>query len=97
MLEHTGEVSLRLAVLRPRARDLDGQHVLRSRSQGVGDLEGVREEIALGVADVRAVEPDVGLVEDAVEHQPGPPARAEERVLEAAAVEQGPVVGRERR
>ena len=36
----------------------------------LGDLEGVREEVALGVAEVGAVEPHVARVEDAVEHQP---------------------------
>ena len=36
----------------------------------------VREEVALGVAEVGAVEPDVGLVEDAVERQPVAPPSA---------------------
>ena len=45
----------------------------RSR-QCVGDLERVGEEVALGVAQVAAVEPDVSLVEEAVERQPRSPA-----------------------
>ena len=66
-------VRFRLAVRssRPRARHLDGEVVLAAGAQGVGDLEGVRGEVALGVAEVGAVEPDVALVEEAVEGQPG--------------------------
>ena len=45
------------------------------RRARLGDLEGVREEVALGVAEVGAVEPDVALVEDAVEHDPVARAR----------------------
>ena len=64
-------VRLRLAVrsLGRRAGDLDGEQVLAARPERVGDLEGVREEVALGVAEVGAVEPDVALVEEPVEHR----------------------------
>ena len=67
-------VRLRLAVRSPGGEQTtsSGQEVLGPVPQLVGDLEGVAEEVALGVADVAAVQPDVGLVEDAVEHQPGP-------------------------
>ena len=63
---------LRLAVrsLRPVAGDLDAEGVLAAVGQRLGDLEGVGEEVALGVADVAAVEPDVALVEEPVEPQP---------------------------
>ena len=44
----------------------------RPVAQAGRHLEGVREEVALGVTEVGAVEPHVALVEDAVEHQPGP-------------------------
>ena len=50
-------------------------------------VEAVGEEVALGIAQVRPVEPDVGLVEDAVEGDPPAPARRRRRQLEAAAVE----------
>ena len=72
VLEDAGEVALGGAVAGGRAGDLDGEEVLGPVAQRVGDLEGVGEEVALGVAQVAAVEPDVGLVEDAVEDQPGP-------------------------
>ncbi len=39
----------------------------------VGDVERVGEEVPLRVTEVGAVEPDVGLVEDAVEGHPPPP------------------------
>ena len=70
-------VRLRLAVrsVGPGAGDLEGERVLAGRGQGLGDLEGVGEEVALGVAEVGAVEPDVAGVEDAVEHEPGPRGR----------------------
>ena len=41
----------------------------------LGDLERVREEVALGHAEVAAVEPDVAVVEDAVEGQEARGAR----------------------
>ena len=63
-------VMLRLAV-RSRLRGA-GRPRRRARArvragERLGDLERVREEVALGVAEVGAVEPDVALVEDAVE------------------------------
>ena len=36
----------------------------------LGDVEHVREEVALRVAEVRAVEPGIALIEDPVEHDP---------------------------
>ena len=48
-------------------RDLDREHVIVPRRSAVGDLERVRDEVALGGAEVVAVEPDVAVVEDAVE------------------------------
>ena len=38
-----------------------------AQSGEVGDVERVREEVALRVAEVGAVEPHVGLVEDSIE------------------------------
>ncbi len=74
VLEHAGDVALgRLVDLRG-AGDLDGEVVLLALAQGGGDLEGVRGEVALRVTEVGAVEPDVALVEEAVEGEPGPPA-----------------------
>ena len=68
-------VRLRLAVL-----SRCGEHVTSTASvcsvragEQLGDLEGVRGEVALGVADVGAVEPDVALVEEPVEGEPEPP------------------------
>ena len=46
---------------RAGARDLERQRVLVPVAQHLGDLEGVRHEVALGVADVAAVEPHVGV------------------------------------
>jgi hypothetical protein len=65
--------------------------VLGALGQPVGDLELVRGEVALGVAEVAAVEPHVALVEEAVEHQPGPLARGAGTGLEPASVQQRPV------
>ena len=53
-----------------RAGHFDRQHVLVAEPRQRGDVEGVREEVALRIAEVGAVEPDVGLVEDAVERHP---------------------------
>ena len=62
-LEHAGDGALRLAIALRRAGDLDRQHVLAGEARQAGDVEAVREEVALGVAEVGAVEPHVGLVE----------------------------------
>ena len=70
VLEHAGDrAPTAMAALR-RAGDLDRDHVLVADARERGDVERVRHEVALGIADVRAVEPDVGLVEDAAERQP---------------------------
>ena len=53
-----------------RTGDLDGEDVLLVELRECRDVEGVREEVALGVAEVGAIEPHVGLVEDAVECDP---------------------------
>ena len=63
-------------VRRPRWLRCGGQatsiaeHVLVADPRQRGDVERVRDEVALGVAEVGAVEQDVGLVEDAVERHP---------------------------
>ncbi len=71
--------------------------------QGLRHLERVRGEVALGRAEVLAVEPHVAVVEDAVELEE-PTARAgtvgavvRVRTGEAAAVQDGSVVFREGR
>ena len=71
VLEHAGDVALGGQVGRRGAGDLDGEVVLAAGAQRVGDLEGVRDEVALGVAEVGAVEPHVALVEEPVEGEPG--------------------------
>ena len=83
-------VRFRLAV-RSSARDagdLDGEVVLAAGAQRVGDLEGVRGEVALGVAEVRPVEPHVALVEEAVEGQPGAATLGRAHRVEGPPVEQ---------
>ena len=86
VLEDAGEVALGGEVGRAGAGHLDGEVVLAAGAQRVGHLEGVREEVALGVAEVGAVEPDVALVEEAVEGRarragprPGPSTSNERR------------------
>ncbi len=66
-------VRLRLAVRSAGAGagHLHRQGVLVGGLEGLGHLEGVGEEVALGVAQVGAVEPHVARVEDAVEDEPG--------------------------
>ena len=85
VLEDAGEVPLGGEVGWARAGDLDGEVVLAAGAQRVGDLEGVRGEVALGVAEVGAVEPHVALVEEPVEGQPRPAALGRARRVEASA------------
>ena len=51
-------------------------------------VKGVRSEVALWVTEVGAVEPDIGLVEDAVELDPSPSSGARRFETERSAVEQ---------
>jgi hypothetical protein len=91
VLEAAGDVPLRVEVALREARCLDREDVLATDPHQVGDVEAVREEVALGVTEVRPVEPDVGLVEDAVEGDEQPLTVLRAGVLEAVAVEQRPV------
>ena len=95
MLEDPGEVALGPPVQRWRAGHLDRQDVLGAEAGEIRDVVGVREEVALGVAQVGTVEEDVGLVEDAVEHDPVAGAGGSGIELEAGAVEERPVAGGE--
>ena len=83
-------VMLRFAVrsVGRRARDLHREVVLAAGAQRLGDLEGVRGEVALGVAEVAAVEPHVALVEDPVEGQPCPATLGWPHRVEGPAVQQ---------
>ena len=92
MLEHAGDVALGRAVGLRRARQLDRQRVLGAGAELVGDLERVGGEVALGVAEVGAVEPDVALVEEAVEAQPPPAVAGAGGLVEGRAVQQRAVV-----
>ncbi len=59
-----------------RARDLYREEVLVTRSEMLGDVHLVREEVALGLAEIAAVDPHVAQVEDTVEHEPAARALA---------------------
>jgi hypothetical protein len=78
-----------------RARHLDSQNVFVADARQGSDVEGVREEVPLRVAEVGAVEPHVGLVEDAVERHPATPPGVGLGQLVAAPVQQRSVVVRE--
>ena len=70
VLECPGERALLARVIDGRAADLDREHVGRVLVELVGYLEAVGEEVAVGVADVGTVEPDIALGEHAVEFDP---------------------------
>ena len=69
------------------AGHLDGEHVVVAEAAQRRDVEAVGEEVALRVAEVGAVQPDVGLVEDAVERHPAPCPGRRRRQVEAGAVQ----------
>ena len=75
--------------------DLDGEHVLVAEPRQRGDVERVRHEVALGVAEVGAVEEHVGLVEDPVERHPPAVVGSRLRRRESTAVEQRTVAAGE--
>ena len=95
MGEDTCDQALGGAVGLARAPDLHCEHVLVVPPERLGDLELVREEVALGRAQVVGVEPDVAEVEDPVEGDEGATIVLEPRTVEPAAVEHGPVRVRE--
>ena len=68
-----------------------GDHVVVTEPGERRHVEAVGEEVALGVAEVGAVEPHVGLVEDAVERDPAARARRRGGQVEATPVEDRPV------
>jgi hypothetical protein len=92
VLEDTGEVALRGPIRRAGAAHLDGEQVLAAGAEQGGHLEGVGKEIALGVADVGPVQPDVAQVEEAVEHEPAAPTGGRRGHVEGAAVEERTVL-----
>ena len=67
-LQDAGDV--RPDVVLRRAGDLDGEDVLVADPGQLRDVERVREEVALRVAEIRTVQPGVTLIEDAVERDP---------------------------
>ena len=75
VLEQPGDVAPAARAALRVAGHLDGQDVVVAEAGQRGDVEAVREEVALRVAEVGAVEPHVGLVEDAVERHPAALAR----------------------
>ena len=95
VLENAGDVALRGPVCLWAAGDLDPQGVIGPLAQGFGDLKGVGEEVALRVADIPPVKPDVTLVEEPVEAKPDPFVGQRSVVFETGSVEQRSVGVRE--
>jgi hypothetical protein len=93
VLEEAGDVAPPGRAALGVARDLDGQHVILPEARQGADVEAVREEVALRVTEVGAVEPDVGLVEDPVERDPAAGAGGRGGELEALAVQDRAVAG----
>ncbi len=97
VLEDTCQIALRRAIRLRRARQLDRERVLATVAGLLTDLERVREEVPLRVAEVRAVEPHVALVEEPVEREPRAGVVAGRIEPERSAVQQGTVRVGERR
>ena len=97
VLEHARDVAPAVVPRSGLHVDLDGEHVVVAEPRQRGDVEAVGEEVALRVPEVGAVEPDVGLVEDAVERDPAPPAGVGGGRSNRRAVEDRPVARGERR
>ena len=91
LLEDPGDVRAVVGARLRVAADLDGERVFAAEPRERGDVECVREEVALRIAEIGAVEPHIGLVEDAVEGDP-PATTVSGRVrLEVVAVHDRPV------
>jgi len=96
VLERAGDVALRRALALRRARHLNGKHVVCSQSRQIGDVEGVGKEVALWVAEVRAIEPYVSLIEDSVEGDEPAATIGGWSEIELASIQEGAVVRAER-
>ena len=91
VLEHAGDVPLATVAVLRSAIHFYGQQVFGTIRHRLGDVEAVTEEVPLGVAEVRPVEPHVGLVEDPVEIEPSPGPRRRRgigHVVEPCSVQQ---------
>ena len=95
VLERAGERTLLARVAHRRAPDLDREQVIGPLTELIGDLEAVGEEVAVGVADVGAVEPHIALGEHAVELDPRASIGGGSRPREPGPVQDRAVGGRE--
>ncbi len=91
VLEHARQVAFGPQIGRTGTRHLDRQGVIRASRAGVCDLEGMGEKVALGVAEILAVQPDVALIEDAVEGKERPAIRSRWIAGEVPAVQDGAI------
>ena len=99
MREHAGDDALGRTVVLAGTADFNRQGVLVPGCHVGRDLERVGREVSFGHTQILRIEPNVGVVEDAIEHEK-PPAgrgvrRSERLETELAAVEHGPIGGRE--
>ena len=86
--EGSRDRSFRLQIFGSTRGDFDRKKVFISLEHLLGYLELMGEEITLGVADVRAVEPHIALVEDAVEAKPDSILARRNRRVEPVPVQQ---------
>ncbi len=96
-LERAGDVAAAGRGRLGRTGHLDREDMVIAEPRERRDVETVREEVPLGVAEVCAVEPEVGLIEDPVEGDPSSVALGRGFGAERAPVHQRPVARRELR
>ena len=87
------QIAAFVGITERRHRDVDGETVLVGVVHQVRDLELVRDEVAVGVADIGAVEPDITLLGEPVQGDPAAPILRHGRHREAMAVEDRAFVG----
>ncbi len=97
LLEHAGDVAAVADVALRGAGDLDGEDVFVVEPAEIGDVEAVRDEVALRVAEIGTVEPHVALVQHAVERHPSAAPLGWCRSVEVRAVQDRAVARRELR
>ena len=87
------QVAAFVGIAERRHCDVDGETVLVGVAHQVRDLELVRDEVAVGIAHVGTVEPDITLLGDPVQGDPAAPILRHGRHREAMAVEDRAFVG----
>ena len=93
MLENACDVAAVIRTALRRACGLNSKHVFVIEFGQCCHIEAVRKEIALRVAEICAIEPDISLIEDAVQSDPPTGTITRGVGAEAMSIHHWPIAG----